>query len=480
MAESNHASSEVHDSSDDVDFVDTVSSPKLNPSSTPEPSSPNQIEDHVNNAAPDLQKDAVQENEEATPQVQADNTPDQDEAFEAADAANDEWNENGDEDDFGDFDTEFVEADDDAFGDFDDFEGAETVDAMDDFETDIPPPPPTDAEKYVTVLEEAPDPDTIANYVEGYLTDLWKDSSEERVASPLSMTDHDHHEKDILCTKCSADLWEKLSRDSIFYNPITGALGQFQWTRSETNRAYLRALGVSINYEEKSSLSSGSLSNCSSPVAGYRSSNKRPQSNYLESKSNNSSGVSLHEERKSSPNGHLRSASLSGMAVSAGKARPFEQEKKAVEPEAELDIDIAKAYCELTEETIRVFPDVKLTAMIGELTRLQRQATEYLGYLLDQREQLLMDAETYNDLISCIVGHAQRLREQSVNKDASPAMVSKKKKSGAFSGMMRRKQNSSIPGYSASMGGGVVGIQQPGQPTNKTPTNPITEGRRSM
>jgi hypothetical protein len=37
-----------------------------------------------------------------------------------------------------------------------------------------------------------------------------------------------------------------------------------------------------------------------------------------------------------------------------------------------------------------------------------------------------MDSETYNDLISCIVGHAQRLRDQNP-KDASPAMVQKKK-----------------------------------------------------
>jgi hypothetical protein len=77
-------------------------------------------------------------------------------------------------------------------------------------------------------------------------------------------------------------------------------------------------------------------------------------------------------------------------------------------------------------DTVRVFPAVKLTSIITDLTRLQRQASDYLQYLLDQREQLIMDSETYNDLISCIVGHAQRLREQSP-KDASPAMVQKKK-----------------------------------------------------
>lgn len=111
--------------------------------------------------------------------------------------------------------------------------------------------------------------------------------------------------------------------------------------------------------------------------------------------------------------------------------------------------------------------------MVTELTRLQRQATEYLGYLLDQREQLMMDAETYNDLISCIVGHAQRLREQNVGKDASPAMVSRKKKNGGGLSMLRRKQNSGT--QSASMGGGVVGVKQAGSQKKTT-----GEGRRSM
>lgn len=119
--------------------------------------------------------------------------------------------------------------------------------------------------------------------------------------------------------------------------------------------------------------------------------------------------------------------------------------------------------------------------MVTELTRLQRQATEYLTYLLDQREQLMMDAETYNDLISCIVGHAQRLREQHVGKDASPAMVSKKKKTGGSLSMLRRKQNSS----GASMGGGVVGLKQGSTTNNATqkkniPPTSTAEGRRSM
>lgn len=119
--------------------------------------------------------------------------------------------------------------------------------------------------------------------------------------------------------------------------------------------------------------------------------------------------------------------------------------------------------------------------MVIELSRLQRQAADYLDNLLDQREQLKMDAETYNDLISCIVGHAQRLHVH--NKDGTPAMVSKKKTNGTFSNIMRRK-TTSINTQSASMGGGVVGVKKPPVPkrTVSSTSHIVTtsETRRSM
>ncbi|KAF7731386.1 hypothetical protein EC973_000194 [Apophysomyces ossiformis] len=387
----------------------------------------------------------------------------------------DDFNKDNNEDDFGDFDNDFQDAEnDDDFGDFDDFET--TIPP----EENIPPVTPSQADEYIKILEEASSPDEIADYVHRFMKNLW---SQEDISSMSTVEDENVEEEqdsmDILCTECSHGLWDKLSCDSVFYNPITGAIGQFQWTQSETNRAYLNALGVTINYDDRAR-NNGPSSTSTSPGPI-----RRPQSsNYADSKSSNASTGNIN--RRASPS-HTRSASLSGMTVS-GNSRPNTGEenedegehavRKPVEQEPELDLDIAKAYCELTEETIRVFPKEKLQAMIGELSRLQRQATEYLGYLLDQREQLMMDAETYNDLISCIVGHAQRLREQNVGKDASPAMVNKKKKSSGLN-MLRRKPTVGGPvTHSASMGGGVVGLKQS---TGNAPKKPgVTEGRRSM
>lgn len=139
-------------------------------------------------------------------------------------------------------------------------------------------------------------------------------------------------------------------------------------------------------------------------------------------------------------------------------------------------------FIQTTIETIRVFPDVKLNAMVIELSRLQRQAAEYVENLLDQKEQLKMDAETYNDLISCIVGHAQRLHVQS--KDSSPAMVTKTKKKSSLSNIMRRKTTTNNTQQSVSMGGGVVGLKQPGPTPKRTLSSAhvhtATETRRSM
>ena len=85
-----------------------------------------------------------------------------------------------------------------------------------------------------------------------------------------------------------------------------------------------------------------------SPAMG----SKRPQSNYLDNKQS-SSPRSM--ERRSSPS-HTRSTSLSGVHVPVSESRQHSDDesenttkKPPVEEEPELDIDIAKAYCELTE-----------------------------------------------------------------------------------------------------------------------------------
>ncbi|KAG0180420.1 hypothetical protein DFQ29_000713 [Apophysomyces sp. BC1021] len=150
--------------------------------------------------------------------------------------------DNLNDDEFGDFDDDFQDAEnDDGFGDFDDFEPTEQPDIS-------LPATPTQADEFIKVLEAASAPDEIADYVHGFLENMWP---QDQLTTP-ELLDSDGT-TDIICTECSHGLWDKLSCDSVFYNPMTGAIGQFQWTQSETNRAYLNALGVTINYDDASS-----------------------------------------------------------------------------------------------------------------------------------------------------------------------------------------------------------------------------------
>ncbi|KAI9252630.1 hypothetical protein BY458DRAFT_522912 [Sporodiniella umbellata] len=401
--------------------------------------------------------------------------------YPSTDSTKDDFNKFEDFSDDG-FDDGFVNANnnDDDFGDFDDFE--ETNDFPQDFNTPNnnenegpekdQPSTPTEADIYVEALEK--NPDEIPKFIEGYFNRLWSSTSTENTNA--SFMEKNENPKNILNTACSFDLWDKLSRDTVFHNPVTGAVGPFQWTRSEANKAYLNALGVTITSEEKKF----SLTRTRSPHLAKKRQTINSDGKPLSTSPTASSPLSISPTQT-----HTRSASATdGLLSISSKAEEEKNETKEVDQDLELDIDIARAYCELTEETIRIFPDVKLNAMVTELTRLQKQAGEYLEHLLDQREQLLMDAETYNDLISCIVGQAQRLREQNPGKDSSPAMVSKKKKAGnsSFSSIMRRKTTSHNT-QSVSMGGGVVGVQHPTPSPNTTlkkTTTSAAESRRSL
>jgi len=49
--------------------------------------------------------------------------------------------------------------------------------------------------------------------------------------------------------------------------------------------------------------------------------------------------------------------------------------------------------------------------IIAQLTELTRQASDELTYWLDQREQMMMDSERYNEMIASLVGRAAKLKD---------------------------------------------------------------------
>src|SRR5947199_7751637 len=75
---------------------------------------------------------------------------------------------------------------------------------------------------------------------------------------------------------------------------------------------------------------------------------------------------------------------------------------------------------QLTElEILQTYTNSQLLTLKSQLLELSRQTSDILTYWLDQREQTMMDSETYNQMIECLVGHAQKLRDGGGNQGKS-------------------------------------------------------------
>ncbi|SRR6266540_3205271 len=81
----------------------------------------------------------------------------------------------------------------------------------------------------------------------------------------------------------------------------------------------------------------------------------------------------------------------------------------------QIDVELAKSLCSISEETLQKYTTSQLLSLKSQILSLSRQTSDILTYWLDQREQTTMDSETYNQMIECLVGHAQKLRDSGSN-----------------------------------------------------------------
>ncbi|CAG8526644.1 16476_t:CDS:2 [Funneliformis caledonium] len=77
----------------------------------------------------------------------------------------------------------------------------------------------------------------------------------------------------------------------------------------------------------------------------------------------------------------------------------------------QFDVELAKSLCSIPEESLQKYNTSELYSLRTQILSLTRQTSDTLTYWLDQREQTMMDSETYNQMIECLVGHAQKLRD---------------------------------------------------------------------
>ncbi|KAF9129788.1 hypothetical protein BGW39_003828 [Mortierella sp. 14UC] len=297
------------------------------------------------------------------------------------------------EDDFGDF-NDF--GDDDGFqnsDDFGDFGGSGDANAEDDPfgassepaqpEVSAPAPPP----EPVVPVETAPDFNAVnSRQVENYVLDKlsalypYDDSTEQ--AGGLLNTDLDS--LDVTTILSDQELWTSLcessfqggnthsnrssvqSKSTLLAADSSSAAPQFQWKYSTLRKEYYASLGMVAAKEQN-------------PTSAMASS--VPHS--------------------------VTSPSASRSKVSS----PLIMGTETVAERKPLDIAATTAYCQFTRETLGTYSGEDMKDIIAKLTEMTRQASDELTYWLDQREQMIMDNERYNEMIASLVGRAAKLKD---------------------------------------------------------------------
>ncbi|CAG8566620.1 6394_t:CDS:2 [Paraglomus occultum] len=176
----------------------------------------------------------------------------------------------------------------------------------------------------------------------------------------------------------SLNIWNKLSPD------INETL--FQWKHSVIRKSFYSSLGVEINTLIQAKPKYGTRPQSLPSVP--------PQSSsQLQSSRPHSLAVNSHSTPNTINNHHSKESAATVTIVK------------------EVDVELIRTLCTVNEETLQSYSTTQLHALINQLLSLTKQTSDVLTYWLDQREQTVMDSETYNQMIECLVGHAQMIRD---------------------------------------------------------------------
>ncbi|KAF0392183.1 conserved fungal protein [Gigaspora margarita] len=186
----------------------------------------------------------------------------------------------------------------------------------------------------------------------------------------------------VFITPKSLEIWKQISDESNEQ--------PFQWKRSIIRKEFYSTLGITIEALEDTK---PPVNLPSKPVRPTSTPNKTVTLSAPVSRS--STPDSIHNNLSSS-HGNLPKQKISTTQIDATK---------------QLDLNLARSLCSISEETLQTFTNVQLRRLKSELLSLSSQTSDALTFWLDQREQTIMDSETYNQMIECLVGHAQKIRD---------------------------------------------------------------------
>ncbi|KAJ7129453.1 hypothetical protein C8R44DRAFT_829956 [Mycena epipterygia] len=290
-------------------------------------------------------------------------------------------------DDFDDFGsptetTRPVSEDDDDFGDFGEFGDAEENAAGPEFsgsETfgEIPVAGPSFQATWEPLhLDPMPDRVDLQEQIDEILAPIWGDTDISKVTTTEGIREVEGITQ-ILVNPESRELYTMLFQSPPPTKPPN-------WTRSRIRRQHLIALGIPVNLDEVLPPQANGKSLPTLQVT------TRPMS----------APPGPHNHHPSTPRG---SASRAGTPQPGGRAEQFG-------PKPEIDDAKISQLLALDSETLTIQPLSTLEGYLASLRSQTASTSALLSYLLQTRESLQQDSETYNGLIAELVGEAQKIK----------------------------------------------------------------------
>ncbi|KAF8238887.1 hypothetical protein L208DRAFT_1421129 [Tricholoma matsutake] len=284
---------------------------------------------------------------------------------------------------------------DDDFGDFGDFGETEIVNST-GFEDDIGfgeapvAGPSSHREWHPLKLDPLPLRSELAEQVNEILEPIWGYGHTSK-----NLTDEGIREVEgisqILVTSESRDLYKMLIESPPSTKPPN-------WTRSRIRRQHLITLGLPINLDEVLPRTNGKamppLQISTRPMSAPPGPRNALSHNNVPRSSINNSRAGTPISRRPSPPSHFG-------------------------PKPELDFAKIDKLLELDPGMLNIQPLSTLERHLAELRTQTASASTLLTHLLQTRESLQQDNETYNGLIAELVGEAQKIKSGKPRASAS-------------------------------------------------------------
>ncbi|CAE7196221.1 unnamed protein product [Rhizoctonia solani] len=178
------------------------------------------------------------------------------------------------------------------------------------------------------------------------------------------------------------------------------------WTRSRIRRQHLIALGIPVNLDEvlpQSALKPLPVLHIQTQAAHHPRPLSAPPGPRLGELPSGKSGTG-------SARGSRAGTPVGSPIVGPGKKLPASSGAARLGPKPQFDRGKIDEALAISPESLSLMPLPHLEAHLTTMRTLTTSTSALLSHLLQQREALQQDSETYNGLIAGLVGEAQKMK----------------------------------------------------------------------